>query len=452
MMLGAFWGDEGKGKSIAYFLPCANTVIRSTGGNNAGHTVKVNGKKFIFHLLPSSTASGNEKIKSIISQGVVLDLEVLQDEIINLKNNGISITDKNLLIANEASIIMPYHKKMDNVQEILKAHPVGTTGRGIGPTYMAKDARTGLRMEDLFLNSQELVEKIKEDMVIYLSMVEYANKKGFMPEEGIKKNEILIPKEEFLSEDFLLKESLEYIKTHTGLKKYVKNIYPTVQNAINKKEIILIEGAQAFYLDKDHGDYPMVTSSNPNASGTLSACGIGPNNKIRVVNVSKTYCSRVGNGPFPTEENNETGDWIRHTCGEFGATTGRPRRCGWLDLIRFKKSNEVNTATDICLNHVDSAGLFDELKVCTAYKLIGSEKIIDFVPSKQEAPQGVEPVYEVFQGNWDTSGCKRFEELPQKCKNYIEFIESYLKVPITFIGIGPSNDDLIVRLPEKDKT
>ena len=417
LVIGLFWGDEGKGKITEILAKKSELAIRGTGGNNAGHTVvTADGTKHAFHLLPSSIV--NKNIKSIIGAGVVIDLRVIAEEIKKIESKGYDLSET-LKIAHTAHIIMPYHIHLDELYEKMKENPVGTTGRGIGPCYESKTRRTGIRMEDLFLTKEALKSKIEQDMKVYKAICTYTQV------ERIDELDVL-----------------EYCQKYGNLiKKYITNTQSIINEAIKNNKNIVVEGAQATYLDLDHGNYPMVTSSNPNASGTLSGCGIGPTYIYEIIGVVKAYCSRVGNGPFPTELNDEIGNKIRKLGHEFGTTTERPRRCGWLDLVLLKNAVLINGCTSVCMNHLDTIGKFEKIKVCTGYKLQNGEVIT----SLPQSIENIEPVYEEFSGNWDIEGFTNYKDLPENVKKYIDFIEKYIDVKIKYIGTGPKNTDIIIK-------
>lgn len=419
VIIGAFWGDEGKGKCAHYEAADAKVSIRSTGGANAGHTIVVNGKKYAMHLLPSSIL--REDVKSVIGPGVVVDLEVLSNEIKTIKAAGIK---PNLYISDRACIVLPTDKKMDEYVEQLRYFKVGTTKRGIGPAYAAKDYRIALRMGELVSAdcNAEYVDKIKCNVALSMHSDSNSHIKDLLFEK-IKK--------------YLQENSAEVVP-------YICDTQAIINRALSKKESIIIEGAQAMYLDKDHGDYPYVTSSNPTAAGACCGAGIGPMYVTDVIGVMKAYCSRVGEGPFQTELFDEVGEKIRELGHEYGTTTGRPRRCGWLDLVRAQNAVMVNSISCWCVNHIDTIGKigteFGSIKVCTSYKYKGKE--IDYVPIDS---QKAKPVYKEFKGGWDTTGCKNYEDLPVNARNYIAFIEQYTGVPVKYIGIGPADTDVIIK-------
>ena len=413
VIVGIQWGDEGKGRASHFESRNASIVIRSTGGNNAGHTVVANGKKFAMHLLPSSII--RDGVLSIIGPGVVVDPKVLITEIDEMAKNGIIVDNKRLLISDRAHIILPHHIALDSLMEMLKDNKVGTTGRGIGPSYSEKCDRTNIRMIDL-KNTDTLKNKINQ---------------------SLKKANALFKQFDYpiISEDEEYKLCLEFGKRLYNL---IGDSEAAIINAYEKNENIIIEGAQALYLDIDHGDYPFVTSSNPNASGTCSGAGIGPTLVDEVIGVMKAYCSRVGEGPFTTELLDETGDTIRELGHEYGTTTGRPRRCGWLDLVMVKNAKYINGLTSLCINHMDTIGKLPEIKVCIGYMYNGKE--ISYVPIDR---QNCTPIYKTFEGNWDTSNVSTYEELPEKAKRYIEFIEDYSGIPVKYIGVGADENRTI---------
>ncbi len=416
VIVGMQWGDEGKGRATHYESKNVDLVIRATGGNNAGHTVVANGKKYAMHLLPSSII--RPEVVSTIGPGVVVDLEVLNSEIEEMQKAGIKITAENFLISERAYIILPHHKQMDAAEEELKGkNKVGTTGRGIGPTYESKAERVGPRMWDL-VHTEHLMEKIQQ---------------------SLRKANIVFQR---LGYDKISAESeydkcMEYSKK---LKKYIGNLQKVVNENIRNYNSIIVEGAQGLCLDIDHGDRQMVTSSNPNASGSVSGAGIGPTFVNEVIGVMKAYCSKVGEGAFPTELNNVIGDRIRELGHEYGTTTGRPRRCGWLDLVLIKNARFLNGVTGLCLNHIDTIGRLGAIKVCTQYEYNG--ETIEYVPFDLE---NCKPIYQTFKGWEITRTPKRYEDLPINARRYIEFIEEYACVKVKYIGIGPAEEQTIIK-------
>ena len=417
VVLGAFYGDEGKGKVIDYLSGDHKYAVRFSGGNNAGHSVEVNGVKFAFHLLPSGILYDN--VKAILGNGVVIDPKVLIEEINDLKQKGHKVD--NLYISEKAHVILSYHIIMDEVLEEARAgKKLGTTKRGIGPAYCDKYERSGIRMEDFV--SRRFKELLKEN-VKNKNLILKAYK-----QPKLKYNEIY-------------KEYKEYAKI---LKPYVCDTVTMLHKAIRKGEKILCEGAQAALLDIDFGSYPYVTSSNPTVGGAITGTGIGARYIGDVYGVIKAYSSRVGEGPFVTELLDETGDKIRELGHEYGVTTKRPRRCGWLDLVSIRYSCMINGLTGLCVNHLDTIGKFDKIKVCVAYEYKG-KKTTDF-RTNIDFLNNCKPVYEEFDGNFgDISKCRRFEDLPIKAQKYINRIEELTETPVKFIGVGAAREEIIIR-------
>lgn len=427
-IVGLQWGDEGKGR-VSHFVSNNAICIRSTGGNNAGHTVVVNGKKYVLHLLPSSIIKPGTF--NIIAPGVVVDLEVLCGEIRQLQDAGISITTHNLCISPRAHIIMPYHIELDKLHEIMKgANKVGTTLRGIGPCYADKINRIGFQMNEL-VNSpaSTLLQKLNQVLHVHNQQLSSAESdlKNFQAKSILK--------------DYLLKNK-------DFLKPFVSDEHSIIFQALKRNDKIVLEGAQSIFLDIDQGDYPFVTSSSPSASGTLAGAGIGPSYSTDVYGVMKAYCSRVGEGPFNTEQDNEVGELIRKLGHEYGSTTNRPRRCGWLDLVRLHHAVKVNGVTALCLNHLDTIGKVGQelgyINVCISYrhKHNPCQVVSSYVPINSA---DYLPCYKVFKGGWDTTGCTTYESLPDSAKEYIKFIEKYSGAHVKFIGIGPDEKDTIIR-------
>lgn len=411
LILGLQYGDEGKGKVAHAISKDADYIVRATGGNNAGHTVVVDNKKYAMHLLPSGII--RDDVKSIIATGVVCDLSVLINEIRSIQESGIEVNPQNLYISKRAHIIMPYHKDMDLLwEELREDKKIGTTGRGIGPCYEDKASRVGIRMEDLSLPEEELAKKINIAVTFKNALFQlYENYDA-----------IVDPKE-------LAKKCKEYFEV---LKTYITDTEAILQNAAIEGDTIVIEGAQAFCLDLDHGDYPYVTSSNPTAAGSLSGAGIGPVYATKICGVIKAYTSRVGEGPFPTEQNNRIGEIIRNLGNEYGTTTGRPRRTGWIDLVELKRAVIANSVTSLCINHLDTIGLIGEE--------IGHIKL-----RIGDTPTG-KPKYFTFKEGWKIENAETFKDLPENAKKYIYYIERFLGVHVKYIGIGPDEKDMIVRL------
>ena len=419
VIVGTQWGDEGKGKYIDMLAKDSDIVARFSGGNNAGHTIVAGGVKYAMHLIPSGIL--HEGKTCIIGNGVVIDPSVLLAEIKELNSKGINTG--NLLISDRAHLIMPYHRELDRLQEDARGNGgLGTTKRGIGPAYADKADRSGIRMCDI-LDEETLELKIKSNLEIKNLIIEKVyGGKGFDADEVIK----------------------EYAGYGRLLKKHIADVNSILFEAVEAGKNILLEGAQATLLDIDFGTYPYVTSSNPIAGGACTGAGIAPVFIDEVYGVLKAYTSRVGAGPFPTEQNNETGDRIRELGWEYGTTTGRPRRCGWLDLVMVKYAARINGLTWLAINHVDTIGKLDGIKLCVAYKKNG-ETTCRFPADLKELAK-CEPVYEEFE-SWkeDISGVRRYEDLPINARKYLERIEELVGVKIKLIGVGKDREQTIVR-------
>lgn len=416
VVLGTFYGDEGKGKIIDYLSENADASIRCSGGNNAGHTINVDGKKFAFHLIPSGIL--NKNTKAIIGNGVVIDPKVLISEIEELKANGYSVD--NLYIGEKAHIIMPYHIEMDKLQEELRAeNKIGTTARGIGPAYSDKFERSGIRVEDFVSSRFEAIAR----------------------ENIEKKNNIFkLYGKELLNADKII---CEYKKYAQYLRPYVVDTVDMIHEMLDENKKIVCEGAQATLLDIDFGNYPFVTSSNPTIGGVCTGTGIGATQIGEVYGVLKAYSSKVGEGLFMTEQNNEIGDTIRELGHEYGTTTKRPRRCGWLDLVALKYASRINGLTGLAINHVDTIGKLDKIKLCVGYEYEG-EKTMKFSTNNDYLNKCV-PIYEEFDGNFgDLSGINKREDLPENAQKYLNRIEEIVNVPIKFIGTGADRNDMII--------
>lgn len=417
VVLGSFYGDEGKGKIIDYLGGSADVALRATGGNNAGHSIEVDGEKYVFHLIPSGIL--NKGTLAIIGNGVVIDPKVLLEEINSLKEKGKDVS--NLRISTKAHVIFPYHIEMDKLlEENRGGKKIGTTVRGIGPCYCDKYERSGIRVEDLY--SDKFKDLLKRN-------VEAKNKIFTLY------NYPLVSFEE------IYKEYLEYANI---LKEYVCDTTTLIHKLIKEDKKIVCEGAQATLLDIDFGSYPYVTSSNPTIGGIITGSGLNAHNIGEVYGVMKAYSSRVGAGPYVTEQDNEIGDLIRELGHEYGATTKRPRRCGYLDLVALRYAVLINGITALCMNHLDTALKLETIKLCTGYKRNG---IIteDFTTNEEELNES-EAVYEEFEGyDGDISNIRKYEDLPEVAKKYIERIEEFVGVPIKFIGVGAGREEIIVR-------
>lgn len=416
VVLGTFFGDEGKGKIIDYLSTKADVSVRCSGGNNAGHTINVDGKKFAFHLIPSGILSSNTK--AIIGNGVVIDPKVLIEEIDRLHEAGYS-TD-NLYISNKAHIIMPYHIVLDKLLEEARGdNKIGTTARGIGPAYCDKYERSGIRVEDF------VTPKFRE-----IARTNIENKNKILKCFGY----------EPLDADSIISEYEGYAKV---LAPYVKDTINIIHQSLEADKNILCEGAQATLLDIDFGTYPFVTSSSPSIGGVCTGTGIGAKDIGEVYGVLKAYSSKVGEGPYLTEQDNEIGDTIRELGHEYGTTTKRPRRCGWLDLVALKYAARINGLTGLAVNHLDTVGKLDKIKLCVAYNHNG--KVSMDYSTNPTYISNCEPIYEEFEGDFgDLSGIKNRSDLPKNAQVYLNRIEEIVKVPIKFIGTGPDRNDMII--------
>ncbi|RNC84720.1 MAG: adenylosuccinate synthase [Balneola sp.] len=420
VVIGAQWGDEGKGKIVDLLSDKADYVARFQGGANAGHTLKFDDKEVVLHLVPSGIFNGDANC--IIGNGVVIDPIALVKEIEGVKAMGFSL-DNRFFISQTAHVILPYHKILDQLKEKRRAKDaIGTTGRGIGPAYVSKVARIGIRMIDL-LDKTVLRKKIEQNILD----INYALENLY--------------KEPVLNADNLMSELEPAINTLTP---FICNTSNMLHEAIESGEQILLEGAQGCLLDVDHGTYPFVTSSSPTSGGACTGTGVPPTAITHVMGITKAYCTRVGNGPFPTELEDETGEELRKKGHEFGATTGRPRRCGWLDLVALKYAVRINGMNELTLTKMDVMDGFEEIKVCTSYKVDGEETTV--FPLCLDEVENVEPVYTTLLG-WDKdiSGMTKWEELPDTAKSYINFVEEYLGVKFTIISTGPKRSETIIR-------
>ena len=416
IVLGAQWGDEGKGKMTDYLAEEANVVVRFQGGNNAGHTVVVGDKEYKLHLIPSGILY--EDKLNVIGNGVVVDPKALFEEIDYLEGVGVKVTPEKLIISDRAHLIMPYHKVLDRLKEKASGkNDIGTTGKGIGPCYTDKFERCGIRMCDL-MHEEVFTEKLKENMEM---------KNAYITK---------VLGGEALSFDEILKEYLEYGKK---LRPFIQDTSVRVYDDIKADKTVLFEGAQGMLLDIDYGTYPYVTSSNTTAGGVANGVGIGPNMITNAVGITKAYTTRVGKGPFPTELMNETGDWIREKGHEFGVTTGRARRCGWLDLVIVKTACRVSGLTSLAITKIDTLAGLEKIKVCVGYKFDG--KVIDYFPASLEDLAKCEPVYEEFDGWGDeVADARSYDELPENAKKYLKRIEEFTGTDISIVSVGPKRD------------
>lgn len=418
VVIGAQWGDEGKGKIVDLLSSESDYVVRFQGGANAGHTLKFDDKKVVLHLIPSGIFNGDADC--VIGNGVVIDPVALVEEIKGVQEMGFSLEGR-FFISQTAHVILPYHKLLDQLKEKRRGgDAIGTTGRGIGPAYVSKVSRIGIRMIDL-LNRETLRTKIDQN----LKDINFALENLY--------------KEPLLSTDDLMNELEDAIQT---LEPFICNTTNLMHEGINEGRNILLEGAQGTLLDVDHGTYPYVTSSSPTSGGACIGSGIPPTALDKVMGITKAYCTRVGNGPFPTELLGETGEELRKKGAEFGATTGRPRRCGWLDLVALKYVVQINGMNELTLTKMDVMDGFEEIKVCTSYKINGEETNV--FPLSLNEIEKVEPVYTTLPG-WKNSieGITDWNKLPSTAQSYIRFIEEYLGVKFTIVSTGPKRTETI---------
>jgi adenylosuccinate synthase len=423
VVVGAQWGDEGKGKVTDLLCEQADVVVRYQGGNNAGHTVENVRGRFALHLVPSGIF--NRNILAIIGNGVVVDPTVLRQEIDELEGRGVSTT--NLKVSGGAHLIMPYHIMLDHVQEArLGKGKIGTTGRGIGPAYSDKAARQGVRMQDI-LDPEGFRSRVMTTMEAKAEVMAKAYDQDV---------------------SHLEEECERYIEAAESLRPYIADTALLIWNALREDKRVLLEGAQGTMLDLDHGTYPFVTSSNPVAGYASVGSGIGPIEFSEVWGVTKAYTTRVGEGPFPTELVGDEGDHLREVGVEFGTTTGRPRRCGWLDLVALRHAARVNGLTGLCITKLDVLDDLDTIKVCTAYRYEGEE--MSEMPPSQAVFAEVEPVYEELPG-WksDITGATSVQDLPQETIDYLNFIVRNVRVPISLISVGPKREQHI-KVPHPD--
>lgn len=419
VVLGAQWGDEGKGKMTDYLAEEAEVIVRFQGGNNAGHTVEVGDKQYKLHLIPSGILYDNKL--NIIGNGVVVDPKALFTEIDYLEGEGVKVTPEKLIVSDRAHVIMPYHKILDKLKEKARGkNDIGTTGKGIGPCYTDKFERSGIRVCDL-IKENIFKEKLKEK-------IDSKNKYivNVLGGEELNYNEILS----------------EYLELAERLKPYVQDTSVRLYDEIKQDKTVLFEGAQGMLLDIDYGTYPYVTSSNTTACGVASGSGIGPTMVTNAVGIAKAYTTRVGKGPFPTELDNEIGGWIREKGHEYGVTTGRSRRCGWLDAVILKTTVRVSGLTSLCVTKIDTLAGLEKLKICVGYKF--NDKVIDYFPASLDDLAKCEPIYEEFDG-WseEVAKARSYDELPENAKKYLTRIEELTGTKISIVGVGPRRDQTI---------
>ncbi|MGC3953930.1 MAG: adenylosuccinate synthase [Propionicimonas sp.] len=417
VVVGAQWGDEGKGKATDQLGDRVDYTVRYSGGNNAGHTIVVDGEKYALHLLPSGILNANST--PVIGNGVVIDLDVLCEELDGLSARGVDVSK--LLISANAHLITPYHKVLDKVTErFLGNRKIGTTGRGIGPAYSDKINRVGIRVQDL-LDPPILQQKVEAALE--------------------QKNHLLVK--------VYNRRAIDPVEVAEGLLVHADRIRPMIadvsrvlNDALDEGKVVLFEGAQAHHLDVDHGTYPYVTSSNPIAAGACIGAGVGPTRIDRTVGIAKAYTTRVGEGPFPTELLDADGDRLRADGAEFGTTTGRPRRCGWFDALVVEAAVNANAFTDIFLTKLDILTGWEKIPVCVAYEVDGVRH--EHLPPTQTEFHHATPVYEYLEG-WseDISGCRRFEDLPANTQAYVKRLEELIGTQISGIGVGPSREQVV---------
>ena len=416
ILVGAPWGDEGKGKIIDFLTDEADIVVRSQGGNNAGHTIVIGGEKYVLHLIPSGILRKSKTC--VIGNGVVLDPVALVGEIEGLRKRGVKV-EKNLLISDTAHLVLPYHQALDGLRETQKgSKKIGTTKRGIGPAYADKASRTGLRMGDLLrpdVFKEKLAQRIKENNAVLKNL-------GAAPLNGKK-----------ILEDYLAAAEV--------LKPFITNTVIFLHKALQVKTSMLFEGAQGTFLDIDHGTYPFVTSSNTTAGGACTGSGVPPHHIDSVMGVMKAYTTRVGEGPFTTEDAGLT-DTLHEMGREFGATTGRPRRCGWFDAVATRYSAMVNGIDQIAITNVDGLDGVESIRVCAAYRLDG--KVIDYPPTDSADLLRCEPVYIEMPG-WlkGTEKARKFSDLPVKARNYVKKIAELTGAKLSIVSIGPARAQTI---------
>ena len=425
VVLGAQWGDEGKGKATDQLGSSIDYCVRTSGGNNAGHTIVVDGEKFDTHLLPSTILS--PEVVPVIANGVVVDLSALFGEIDGFRARGVAVD--NLVVSANAHVITSYHTTLDKVTErFLGKNLIGTTGRGIGPTYADKISRQGIRIADLF---DESILRQKVEAALDL------------------KNQILhkVYNRRAINPDEVVEELLSYVDR---LRPMVVDTSLLLNRALDADKTVLFEGAQATMLDVDHGTYPFVTSSNPVSGGVCTGAGVGPTRINRVIGVIKAYTTRVGSGPFPTEQENDVGQRLGERGHEFGTVTGRKRRCGWFDAVLVRQSVAVSGVTGIALTKLDVLDGFETLKICTGYRI--GDQSFDYLPAHAQDQAKAEPIYEDIEGWQDTTaGARSWADLPAQAIKYIRRIEELIGCPVTLVSTSPEREDtILVRDPFAD--
>lgn len=419
VLVGAQWGDEGKGKATDLLGDRVDYVVKFNGGNNAGHTVVIGDQKFALHLLPSGILSAD--VVPVIGNGVVVDIGVLFQELDGLEARGVDTS--RLRVSASAHVITSYHTTMDKVTErFLGNRKIGTTGRGIGPAYSDKMNRVGIRVQDLY-DESILRQKVEAALDV--------------------KNQMLLKmyNRRAIEADEIVQELLGYAER---LRPMVADTSLELSQALDEDKVVLFEAGQATLLDVDHGTYPYVTSSNATSGGACTGSGVPPTRIDRVITILKAYSTRVGEGPFPTELHDDKGEFLRKTGAEFGVTTGRPRRCGWLDTVVGRYATRINGTTDYVLTKLDILGGLEKVPVCVAYDVDGVRH--DEMPVNQSDYHHATPIYEELDGWWeDISECRTYDELPENARRYVEFVEEQIGARISVIGVGPGRDEIIVR-------
>jgi adenylosuccinate synthase len=419
VVLGLAWGDEGKGRVCDALASDVRYVSRYSGGNNAGHTIRIGKEEFVVHLIPSGIV--REGVVCTVGNGVVVNPEILEQEVTALEKRSLSVRDR-LKIDGRSHLILPYHIRLDSYREkALGDAKIGTTNRGIGPTYEDKVARAGIRLQDIF---DEGILRAKLEAALREKNSVLENVYGEVPYDAGELADYL----------FSFRELLGPMMADTGA---------LLREALEEGESVLLEGAQATLLDNDHGTYPFVTSSNPSVGGAIVGSGIPPRVLDRVIGVTKAYTTRVGDGPFPTELFDETGDVIRRAGNEYGSTTGRPRRCGWLDLVAIKYSAALNGITYLAITLLDVLSAVEEIKICVGYE-IGSHSVSEF-PMSQTDLHHARPVYKELPG-WgvDITGCRMRGDLPEAAQDFVGFVEAEVGVPLCMVSVGPERDQVII--------
>ena len=419
IVVGTQWGDEGKGKIVDWLSSEADVVVRFQGGHNAGHTLVIDGKTYKLRLLPSGTV--REGKISIIGNGVVVDPWALIDEIKEMKSKGVEVDENNLILSEAANLILPYHKEIDEIREDAAGNAkIGTTRRGIGPAYEDKVGRRSIRVMDLA--SESNLDKRLESALIHHNALRKGLKQKVFKKDKLKK---------------------DLLKIAPQILKFSQPVWKKLNEYKSKGKKILFEGAQGILLDVDHGTYPFVTSSNTVASTAATGSGLGSNNESYILGITKAYTTRVGEGPFPTEQKNKIGDLLGTRGKEFGTVTSRKRRCGWFDAVLVRQTIKISGVNGIALTKLDVLDELDEIKMCTSYKLNG--KKLDYLPAGVEDQFKIEPIYETFPG-WkeNTKGVRNIENLPDKAKKYIYALEDFIEAKISSISTSPEREDTIL--------